>query len=498
MSGAISRPADMFDREWEWRALVDFATDTSPGATLGVVSGRRRQGKSYLLEALCEATNGGYLAATEATEAESLRLLADSLAAQLDMPASPALVSWEHALDLLLTLGRERPLTIVLDEFPYLCAASPALPSIVQRAFGPRRRERTGSRTRLILCGSALTFMGRLLAGSAPLRGRAGLDLSVATLDYRLAAQFWDVTDPRLAVRLHAIVGGTPAYRREYSRGDAPSGLDDFDDWVSRTVLNPASPLFKEARYLLAEEPDLRDKALYHSVLAAVADGNSTRGGIARYVGRRDDALHHPLTVLEDAGFLRREPNAFRPARSSFRITEPLVTFYHAIMRPQWARLERPGNAVAVWRDVQPRFASAVLGPHFKTLCRAWTTETGHGEFGAVPSVVGRGVVNDPERRRTYEIDVAAYSADGRLIAIGEAKWGTVLGVDHLERLRRVRRLLTDQQRPGAAQARLACYSGAGFTDDLRQQAEQDEEVVLVDLDRLYRNTEENEDRPVV
>ena len=70
---SIARPADMFDRAWEWDALARFCTDASPGATLGVVSGRRRQGKSYLLEALCSATGGFYFVATEATEAESLR-----------------------------------------------------------------------------------------------------------------------------------------------------------------------------------------------------------------------------------------------------------------------------------------------------------------------------------------------------------------------------------------------------------------------------------------
>jgi hypothetical protein len=76
---------------------------------------------------------------------------------------------------------------VVLDEFPYLVKASPELPSAVQAAFGPRRPRRLDSRTRLVLCGSALSVMGRLLAGSAPLRGRAGLELVVPTLDFRLA-----------------------------------------------------------------------------------------------------------------------------------------------------------------------------------------------------------------------------------------------------------------------------------------------------------------------
>jgi uncharacterized protein len=168
-----------------------------------------------------------------------------------------------------------------------------------------------------------MTVMGKLLSGSAPLRGRASLELDVPTLDFRQAARFWEIDDPRLAALLHAVVGGTPAYKTEYARGDRPTSIDDFDDWVVRTVLDATGPLFREARYLLAEEPGLREPSLYHSVLAAVAEGNATRGGIADYVGRSSSDLAHPLNVLEDAGLLVRESDAFRPARPRFRIAEP-------------------------------------------------------------------------------------------------------------------------------------------------------------------------------
>lgn len=52
---------------------------------------------------------------------------------------------------------------------------------------------------------------------------------------------------------------------------------------MQRTVLNPASPLFREARYRLAAEAELHDMGLYHSVLAAIAAGNNTRGQLARH-----------------------------------------------------------------------------------------------------------------------------------------------------------------------------------------------------------------------
>ena len=81
--------------------------------------------------------------------------------------------------------------------------------------------------------------MGKLLAGSAPLRVRPGLELLVPTLDYRLARELWGIGDLRAAVLTNAIVGGTPAYLREFAQ--VPDGPGDFDPWVCRTVLNQLS-----------------------------------------------------------------------------------------------------------------------------------------------------------------------------------------------------------------------------------------------------------------
>jgi hypothetical protein len=50
------KPGHVFDRDREWAGLTRFAANPHRGALLGVVSGRRRQGKSFLLEALTSAT----------------------------------------------------------------------------------------------------------------------------------------------------------------------------------------------------------------------------------------------------------------------------------------------------------------------------------------------------------------------------------------------------------------------------------------------------------
>lgn len=332
---------------------------------------------------------------------------------------------------------------------------------------------------------------------TAPLRGRAGLELLIPPLDHRLAAQFWEITDPRLAVKVNAIVGGTPAYRREFSRNDSPAGPDDFDSWVIRTALNPETPLFREGRYLLAEEPGTRDSALYHSVLAAIAEGNETRSGIANYVGRKATDIAHPINVLEDAGLITREADAFRDNRSTYRIAEPLIAFYHAVMRPVWSQLERPGNAARVWRASGQRFSGKVLGPRFEEICRAWALNYADPDrLGGLPAKVAHGVITDAASKSAHEVDVVVTGiSDSKapLLAIGEAKWDETMGTRHVERLSHIRTLISGLGKYDTTSTALICFSAGGFSNELRSRAEEDTNILLIGAEELYGFSSPNE-----
>ena len=481
----LVKPAHLFDREAEWHGLASFVADPRPGATLGVVSGRRRQGKSYLLQALATATGGIYFPALELTEAVSLRLFADELIRFTGSPV-PAFRDWLDAIPYLFRVAGERAVPVVMDEFPFLVKASPELPSVIQRELGPGGSGGS-SRARLLLCGSSMSVMGGLLSGRAPLRGRAGLELMIHPFGYRDAARFWDISDPALAVLVHSVVGGTPAYRRELVRDDAPSSLDDFDAWVVRTVLNPQTPLFREARYLLVEETEIRDPSLYHSVLSAVAEGNSTSGGIASYVGRKANEIAHPLRVLEDSRLLVREPDLFRAGRATYRIAEPLITFYQAIMSRDWARLEL-GDGATIWRSAQPRFLSQIVGGHFETICRDYAIMADPDLFGGRPAEAGAGVVADPANKTQIQVDVAVlapaqHGQPRKILSLGEVKWDRIMDRRHVDRLRRARDLLTAKGFD-TRDTVLACYSGAGFHPDLAADTAGD--IRLIGLDQLY------------
>lgn len=154
----------------------------------------------------------------------------------------------------MLNPGRDREIAVVLDEYPYLLEHTPQLDSIIQRALGPRNRRRTASRVRLVLRGSAMTVMRRMPSGTAPLHGRAGLDLRISPFDFRGARELHGLSDLRTALRTFAVIGGVAPYGREMG-GDLPAGIADFDRRVCRRVLSPAAPLFNQVDLLLSEDP---------------------------------------------------------------------------------------------------------------------------------------------------------------------------------------------------------------------------------------------------
>jgi hypothetical protein len=61
------------------------------------------------------------------------------------------------------------------------------------------------------------------------------------------------------------------------------------------------------------------------------------------------------------------------------------------------------------------------------------------------------------------------------------------MSMSHLARLRRIRGLLAAQERSGAGEARLLCFSGAGFTEGLSREAGLHGDVVLIGPADLYR-----------
>jgi hypothetical protein len=500
---AIERPAALFDRVTEWDDLVRFATEPTTSFRIGVVSGRRRQGKSFILDEVARAVGGLYHQALEEERAPALERLGAAMAADRGLPGgSLSFPDWSALLRTLAEPTTATPTTatpatapprlVVIDEYPYLLAKSPDLASAIQFAYDDSR---LGGQPplRLILCGSAMSVMAGLLSGQRALRGRAVLDLVIDPFDYREAAAFWGVQgDPRLAFLLFCVVGGTPGYRDLLEMGP-PTSVADFGVWLARGVLNPSHAMFRDADYLLAEEPSLTDRAIYQSALAAIAAGRTTSGSVAGALGRPETSVTYVIDGLERARFIERADDVLRSRRPALRITDAMLRFQHAVIRPDLHRFESR-QTLSAWSDARARFESGVAGPAFEAIARAWTARYASTEtLGGTAVRVGSTVVNDSAGRSRIEIDVVAVEArsdeDDRaspaLLLIGEAKSGPdPRGMADLHRLERARELLAGRAR--VERTRLAIFAAGGFSADLQAEATRRSDVVLVDLERLY------------
>src|SRR6266851_1826077 len=111
------KPGHVFDRDREWEALIRFATSASSDVRLGIVSGRRRQGKTYLLDAVADAVGGLFYSATDSTQTEALADFGTALAERTG-GGRYAFRNWDEALERLFAVVTDG--LIIVDEFPYL------------------------------------------------------------------------------------------------------------------------------------------------------------------------------------------------------------------------------------------------------------------------------------------------------------------------------------------------------------------------------------------
>jgi uncharacterized protein len=489
----MAKPDDVFDRDQEWKDLQTFTSAGGERPGVGIVYGRRRQGKSYLLRRLSRSYGGLYFMAVEEDRALALERFGRALGKAAGIDAPVQLNDWEQALSLGLTApgsdGRGR--LLILDELPYLLRHSPEIPSLVQALVDDGRHTATAG-AKLILCGSSLSVMSELLSGMKPVRGRAWLNQRITPFDYRTAAEFWSVRECATALALDAIVGGTPGYRDLIQIG-APESSEELFEWLAATVLNPSHALFEEASFLLQEDPRVRDRAVYHSILRSVADGQTTPRAIGGRIGRDERALAHPLATLVTGGFLYNEDDILRQRRPTYQITDPLVRFLEHVVSPRRVAFEERRTRAA-WESASSTLSAQILGPHFEHLCRIWVRKFSSSDTWEVPpGEVGRATLDDPQGKSQLELDVVAL-ADGQrrqprrpdIAVIGEAKHcRSPRTPADVERLDHARGLL-EARGARTTDARLAIFGASGFDDNLVALARRRSDVVLVDLERLY------------
>jgi AAA+ ATPase superfamily predicted ATPase len=456
----------LIDRETE-AALLRAARDAPP--SLVVLTGRRRIGKSYLLATVLNGDRVVSYQADEQDERGHLDLLAHEAARLL--PGAPPLqfADWDAALAFFAAQAEIAPLTLVFDEFQYLCTAQPALPSIAQRHWD--RWQRDDTPVTLVLSGSALSFMEGLLGHGAPLYGRATQRPFLAPLDYRDAAQFVRTTDAEALLRRYAVLGGTPQYQ-------VWGGERRIEAVLRSAVLAKGQPLYEDPLHLLREGEGIRDPATYFSILRAISSGATQHNQIATRIGIASSNLGARLARLEELGYVTGwaplSANGPEPRRTSYRIADPYFGFFFRYVFPNRSRLER-GRVEEVATEVLADLDN-VMGRAFEDACRTWV-----GRY-ADEQDVGRSdeLGSWWSRDGSVEIDVVGVRK-GRYSLLGSCKWRRTVGTEVLDALHDAQASLGGK----AAGARLALFARRGFSADLRARAA-DEDVLLVTAADLF------------
>ncbi len=338
-------------RKRELAVLQELADSGKP--ELFVLYGRRRVGKTELLQQLCHGRRAAYFLAAQVRDKDNLRAfrrvleeaLGDPLIGTIEFP------DWTAALTFAAErVGAER-LVLVLDEFPYLCEANPGLPSLIQRFWDLRGKR---SSLMLVLCGSQVSFMEKeVLAERSPLFGRRTGQRRLEPLVPSEALGFFRTWEREQALLAYGIVGGMPAY---LGRFDERFTLEEN---LLREVLRPEGYLFDEVHYLLHTE--LTNPSTYSSILAAVARGAERVGDVALAVGVDSPTANKYLHVLRELRLVAREvpltdPDPLRSRRGVYRIADRFVAFHFRHVQPHISLIEAGRGARVLEEFIRPDF----------------------------------------------------------------------------------------------------------------------------------------------
>ena len=458
---------EIVDRDSEL-ALLRSAAGDAPA--LIVLIGRRRVGKSFLVDRAFTGKRVVAFQGDEQRERQHLDLLAREAGRVLLGTEALSFADWDQALSFFGEQARRDPLTLILDEFQWLKSAQGALDSIIQRHWD--RWDRDGTPIVLVLSGSALTMMERMLERGAPLFGRASARPVLAPLDYRWAAAFADTEDPVALLRRWAVLGGTPQYQ-------IWAGTGALEDVIRERILTKGASLYDDPRHLLRDGENIRDPGTYVAILRAIAGGATSHNDIAQRADVQTSNIRKRLDRLEDLGYISpRFPlgPGGHENRSIYEIADPYFRFWFRYVARNRSRLEH--ERVEEVLDEILDDLDNVMGRAFEDCCRAWLESYADERLIGSPRQIGSWW----SRNGTVEVDVVGIR-NHRYTLIGSCKWRRIANVGVLDDLVAHQDVLGRM----ATRAQRVIFAREGFSADLRGRAEE-ENVLLVNAHDLFRS----------
>ncbi len=379
-----------------------------------VIYGRRRVGKTALINKFIDGKRAIYFTGVESSEKQNLENFSRSIIEYMSgINAEVAFQSFQAALEYVFELAKNERLVLVIDEYPYVARSSKSLASTLQPIID---KYKDTSQLMLILCGSSMSYMeDKVLAYKAPLYGRRTAQMKLLPFDFDEVCRYLKHFSDEDKALLYGVVGGTPQYLLQ---------IDDrlsVEENIKNTFLNPVSFLYEEPINLLKQE--VREPASYTAIIAAIAAGASRMSEIAGKVGEAANVCAMYLKNLVNLGIVKKEaPYGEKISRKAiYSIEDNMFRFWYRFVFENNSVIAR-GAADLVYKRIEPQF-SEYMGKVFEEICKQYLWKMLlNGNCPVEFSSLGRWWGNNPEKRRQDEIDIMG-EQDKTTALFAECKW---------------------------------------------------------------------------
>lgn len=379
-----------------------------------VIYGRRRVGKTALINHFIDNKEAIYFMGVESNEKQNLENFSKSIIEYSSgIEAETSFLSFQSALEYVFKLAEKKRFILAIDEYPYVARSSKSLASTLQLLID---KYKDTSQLMLILCGSSMSYMeDEVLAYKSPLYGRRTAQMKIQPFSFEETCRcFKNFSDEDKALA-YGIVGGTPQYLLQ---------IDDrlsIEDNIKNTYLNPISFLYEEPTNLLKQE--VREPAIYTAIITAIAVGASRMSDISNKVGEDSNICANYLKSLINLGIVKKEtPYGEKTSRKSiYSIEDNMFRFWYRFVPNNNSVIMR-GAADIVYRRIEPQL-SEYMGTVFEEICKQYLWKLLlDGNSPVEFSELGRWWGNDPIEKKQTEIDIMG-EQDKKTALFGECKW---------------------------------------------------------------------------
>lgn len=439
-----------------------------------VIYGRRRVGKTALINEFCKDKPTIFFSALNASAKENLEAFSKAICEKEhpETELAPIYPSFDAVFTKITQMAENERLVLVIDEYPYLAKASKSVSSRLQHIIDHTWKN---GKLFLILCGSSMSFMEyQVLGYESPLYGRRTGQFKIQALSYKEVKEFNPMLTAEQQAFVYGITGGIPHYINKLAVAD------DIDEALKDNLFNTSSYLFEEPGNLLKQE--LREPAIYNSIITAVAGGASHANEIATKVGIEAPICAKYLKVLLDLGILIKiTPITEKPGKKTiYAIGDNFFKFWYRFV-PQNISSISAGKIEHIYNSVIKRHYADYMGHIFEQMCREYLLLYAE-DVPVLLSDIGQWWGTDAKRKKEVEIDIIGAPAEGNEYIIGSCKYkNEPIGIDELELLKGYAETFGK-----GSKYHYYIFSKSGFTTGLKELAQKGD-VRLVSLEDMYK-----------